>query len=175
MPNKWVEHVRSYAKKHGLSYGCAVSDPNCKKSYHDGKDVPPLETPMRTSRVIKATPPKPPAPAPAPAPAKTPAKKDIDEYKIGEDGSNFIYMSASQLENPITTEIFIRMLRDNDAFKSKSADTKLYNQMKKADAEQMANILWNYRDKVNYFTRRKFYNDFGSSVRNYKGELKNKI
>jgi hypothetical protein len=66
MPNKWVEHVKQYAKKHNLSYGCAVSDPGCKSSYHAGKDVPPLETPMRTSRVIKATPPKGEAPKPKP-------------------------------------------------------------------------------------------------------------
>ena len=76
MPNKWVEHVKQYAKKKGLSYGCAVTDPGCKSSYHAGKDVPPLETPMRTSRVIKARPPKEtikirPKPKPKPAPRPT--------------------------------------------------------------------------------------------------------
>lgn len=59
MANKWVEHVRAFAKKNKMSYGCAISEPECKKSYHAGKDVPALETPMRTSRVIKANPPKP--------------------------------------------------------------------------------------------------------------------
>lgn len=58
MVNKWVEHIRAFAKKNGLTYGCALSDPKCKSSYHDGKGVPALETPMRTSRVIKANPPK---------------------------------------------------------------------------------------------------------------------
>jgi hypothetical protein len=58
MVNKWVEHIRAFAKKNGQSYGCALSDPKCKSSYHDAKGVPDLETPMRTSRVIKANPPK---------------------------------------------------------------------------------------------------------------------
>jgi len=38
MPNKWVEHVKRYSKNNNLSYGCAVSDPNCKASYKFNKD-----------------------------------------------------------------------------------------------------------------------------------------
>ena len=33
MPNKWVEHVRNFAKDNNLSYGCALSDPNLRKGY----------------------------------------------------------------------------------------------------------------------------------------------
>jgi len=33
MPNAWVEHVRKFAREKGLSYGCALSDPNLKKGY----------------------------------------------------------------------------------------------------------------------------------------------
>ena len=33
MPNKWVEHVRKFAKDNNLSYGCALSDPNLRKGY----------------------------------------------------------------------------------------------------------------------------------------------
>ena len=33
MPNKWVEHVRTFAKDNNLSYGCALSDPNLRKGY----------------------------------------------------------------------------------------------------------------------------------------------
>jgi hypothetical protein len=29
----WTEHVREYAKTHNLSYGCAMTEPNCKASY----------------------------------------------------------------------------------------------------------------------------------------------
>ena len=37
MPNAWVEHVRKFAAKNGMSYGCAVSDAECKAKYHRQK------------------------------------------------------------------------------------------------------------------------------------------
>jgi hypothetical protein len=37
MPNAWVEHVRKFASKNGMAYGCAVSDAECKASYHRQK------------------------------------------------------------------------------------------------------------------------------------------
>jgi hypothetical protein len=30
----WIDHVKSFAKKHGIKYGDALSDPTCKSSYH---------------------------------------------------------------------------------------------------------------------------------------------
>ena len=33
MSNKWVEHVKKFAKENGLSYGCAMSKPNLKDGY----------------------------------------------------------------------------------------------------------------------------------------------
>ena len=32
MPNKWIEHVKEYAKKHNISYACALSHPDLKKN-----------------------------------------------------------------------------------------------------------------------------------------------
>ena len=32
MPNAWVEHIKKYAKENNLSYGCALSMPDCKNS-----------------------------------------------------------------------------------------------------------------------------------------------
>lgn len=37
MANTWIEWVKSYAKKKNLTYGCAMSDPECKKGYADLK------------------------------------------------------------------------------------------------------------------------------------------
>ena len=37
MPNKWVEHVRQFAKENGLSYGCALSTAECRESYQSSK------------------------------------------------------------------------------------------------------------------------------------------
>jgi len=33
MPNKWTEHVKQWAKDHNSTYGCSISDPECKRSY----------------------------------------------------------------------------------------------------------------------------------------------
>ena len=33
MVNRWVEHVKEFSRQKGVSYGCAVSDPECKSSY----------------------------------------------------------------------------------------------------------------------------------------------
>jgi len=33
MVNKWIEHVKKFAKEHGLSYGCAMSNLHLKDGY----------------------------------------------------------------------------------------------------------------------------------------------
>ncbi len=33
MPNAWVMHVKKWSAANNKSYGCAVSDPDCKSSY----------------------------------------------------------------------------------------------------------------------------------------------
>jgi hypothetical protein len=33
MPNRWVDHVKSFAAQNNLSYACALSTPDCKDSY----------------------------------------------------------------------------------------------------------------------------------------------
>ena len=40
MPNPWVEHIKEFAKKTGKTYGCALSDPECKSSYKSKKEIP---------------------------------------------------------------------------------------------------------------------------------------
>ena len=37
MVNAWIEHVKKFSKKNGLSYGCALSMPECKASYQSSK------------------------------------------------------------------------------------------------------------------------------------------
>ena len=37
MANAWVEHVKDFAKRRGLSYGCAISHPDCSKEYKSDK------------------------------------------------------------------------------------------------------------------------------------------
>lgn len=31
--NKWISHVKDYAKKHNMSYRDALRDPKCKAAY----------------------------------------------------------------------------------------------------------------------------------------------
>jgi len=51
MPNAWVEHTRAFAKKNGLTYGCAISDPKNKESYHKqkGRNAKKTRTPEQES------------------------------------------------------------------------------------------------------------------------------
>jgi len=37
MPSKWIEHIKDFASRNNLSYGCALSDPRCKEEYHKNK------------------------------------------------------------------------------------------------------------------------------------------
>jgi hypothetical protein len=57
MVNKWVEHIRAFAKKNDLTYGCALSDPKCKSSYHASKapakaPEPPAKAPERKAEAV---------------------------------------------------------------------------------------------------------------------------
>lgn len=53
MANKWVEHIRKWAKDHNLSYGCALSNAECKEAYKSSKEPPKTkkqETPKEPER-----------------------------------------------------------------------------------------------------------------------------
>jgi len=38
MPNKWIEYVKAYSKKHGMSYTDCLKDPKCKEAYKKGSE-----------------------------------------------------------------------------------------------------------------------------------------
>lgn len=40
MPNPWVLHVKEFSKKNKLSYGCAITNDECKKEYQKKKKMP---------------------------------------------------------------------------------------------------------------------------------------
>ena len=35
--NPWVAHIKAFAKKHDLAYGCALSNPQCRATYKSTK------------------------------------------------------------------------------------------------------------------------------------------
>ena len=39
MTNSWVDFVKDYSKKHNLSYGCSVSNSDCKNKYKEYKQA----------------------------------------------------------------------------------------------------------------------------------------
>jgi hypothetical protein len=51
MPNRWVEHVKEFARKNNISYGCALSDPNLKKGY-----IPTGDKKRKAEKLVMAVP-----------------------------------------------------------------------------------------------------------------------
>jgi hypothetical protein len=39
MPSKWIEFVKEWSKDNNLTYGCAMSKPECKNAYHKKYDT----------------------------------------------------------------------------------------------------------------------------------------
>ena len=37
MVNAWVEHIKAFAKKHKIAYGCALSNDQCRATYKPKK------------------------------------------------------------------------------------------------------------------------------------------
>ena len=45
--NPWIQHVKKFASDNKIAYGCAISDPECKKSYHKKSSPAPVATPVK--------------------------------------------------------------------------------------------------------------------------------
>ena len=48
MANAWVEHIRKFAKDNNITYGCALSTPECKNSYVKVGPTPKTKTKKKT-------------------------------------------------------------------------------------------------------------------------------
>jgi hypothetical protein len=90
--NPWVAHVRSFALKNGITYGCALSDPRCKETYKTGASMSApkgeitakqlarkiknieLTAQVRKDKILKKAPEKPQEKAPEKPPEKAPEK-----------------------------------------------------------------------------------------------------
>lgn len=55
--SRWIEHVKEFAKKNNMSYGCALSDPNLKKGYVPAGDK--KRKPEKLEMATPSTEPKP--------------------------------------------------------------------------------------------------------------------
>ena len=56
MPNAWVEHVKKCAKEKGLSYMCAATDEECKRTYRESKPPKPPKAPKAKKAAKQAEP-----------------------------------------------------------------------------------------------------------------------
>jgi hypothetical protein len=50
MGNKWTDFVKEYAKKHNMSYGCALSDKKMKEEYHKKKGTKTTTKPKKKEK-----------------------------------------------------------------------------------------------------------------------------
>jgi len=134
MPNRWVDHVKSFAAQNNLSYACALSTPDCKETYRakygvtkkltkkqniekmgaEDKDAPNIQLIIKEKRKPKRGPkqfnieenvaPK----EPAPAKAKTQFQKiTIDKKKYYLDPrDNVLYESVDNYKKGIKVGIW---------------------------------------------------------------------
>ena len=52
MSNRWVDHVKNYAKEHNIPYGCAVS--RASASYREKYNIKPKKTDKKTDKKTKS-------------------------------------------------------------------------------------------------------------------------
>ena len=48
MPSPWIQHIKDFAAQNNLSYGCAMSKPECKASYKSKKESASLKSSKMT-------------------------------------------------------------------------------------------------------------------------------
>lgn len=100
MVNKWIMHVKRFASENNLSYGCAITTPECKATYIKEPRAP------RTSR--KARTPKQPKEPKVRAPRKprTPKQKKSIQERLQER------MEKNRINSTPLTEKQLMMKQD---------------------------------------------------------------
>lgn len=51
MPSKWIEFIKQWAKDNNTTYGCAMSQPECKNDYHKKYNTPKYQKYMKKNLV----------------------------------------------------------------------------------------------------------------------------
>ena len=178
MPNRWVEHIRKFAKDNNMTYSCALSDPKIRDGYipapKKGKKGTKAVDFEKLEQAFPSTEPKPKNVVIQARPVPAPAKAQLDEERgyILDEGTNsdfnryWIIASPTQLGNQVVKETFFRIITDyKDNFKSKVAKTKLYNLIQKANTGEMAGLIKKYFNpnspkRIDYFAQQRFLKDF---------------
>jgi hypothetical protein len=53
MPSAWVDYVKQFAAKKGISYGCALSDPEVKAGYAASKPAKMPKAPKKSKKALQ--------------------------------------------------------------------------------------------------------------------------
>ena len=131
MPSKWIDHVKSYASEHKMSYKDALKDPKCKESYKSSGSGIGFSVPVADEQeIIKQ---------------KTKPKIPKKVSKLLEDSSNLDafewqkrYDKLSKKEKEIYTTLNTKEVRGKGPTSSRVApinptDLQINEQQQKAD------------------------------------------
>lgn len=169
MVNKWVEHVRQFAKENGLSYGCALSTAECKASYQSSKvqKVNPKDTAYTDllSMVAQAKKMKPKARAePRAEPQAEPraegvvVKRRLNFQKINQKNkaySDLINIAEQAKKKKPRFEVPITFIQTN--FKKKSELKKAVAKAE-AESEDALTYLSSFPDKSRHHYKQLIFN-----------------
>ena len=96
--SKWVEHIKDFAKRNNLTYGCALSDPKCSEEYRI-KNPKPVKA-VKGKKGVVTAPEAPKAPEPVnkiPALTEPAEKKEERKEKERKRIAEALYNSLDDL------------------------------------------------------------------------------
>ena len=166
--NAWVEHVKRWASDRGLSYMCAVSMEDCRRSYHEQK----LSNKSKEPRPKPPKPPKTPKPPKEPKPPKPPktpkqkklTKKEqlVEQMRLRQEATSNLYKQMAEKMNKKAQEeakedkenITMTMEDINYADKKKKGRPRVYATMDEAKRAKV-------RKTLEAFKKRKMAKELG--------------
>ena len=140
MPNAWIEHVRGFAKKNNLSYGCAMTNPKVKDGY-----VPATKTRSRPAK----------AKAPTASEFNARIKERFDKYTPKEQEELRAKAKAERQKKSPVVKAPSKPIKKKLVVSSGSFNNN-------AITESIKDTYWNeFPDfmKGGQFTRERIYND----------------
>jgi hypothetical protein len=145
--NKWVEHIKEWAKKNNTTYGCALTDIKCKEDYYKIKGIEKKattkETKLEKGIEKKAT------------PKETNLEKGIEKKATPKEDKNIIKEKEKELKQ-IANEYKLMM----DAKQEK--EKKLGMKINFEEGRDPSYYSYRYRSIKNYLTKQtdKIYPNF---------------
>jgi hypothetical protein len=166
MVNKWIDHVRQFAKENGLSYACALSTAECKASYNKVQKVQKVQKVVPqdkafadlSSMVEQAKKMKPKTTEPRAEPQGVVVKRRLNFQKINQKTKAYgdlinIAEKAKQMKPRF--EVPITFIQTN--FKKKS-DLKKAEAKAEAESEDAMTYLSSFQDESRHHYKQLIFN-----------------